>query len=61
MMMCNRDSIKDETSLKRLWVHEVSRVFSDRLVNDEDKTWFNDLIVELLYKKFGKGKVEKDK
>ena len=26
--------------LKRLWVHECMRVFSDRLINDEDKKLF---------------------
>ena len=28
------------TSLKRLWIHEVMRVFSDRLINEEDKNLF---------------------
>ena len=28
------------TSLKRLWLHEVMRVFSDRLINEEDKDLF---------------------
>ena len=23
-----------------LWVHEMTRVFSDRLINDVDKSWF---------------------
>ena len=27
-------------SLKRLWLHEVMRVFSDRLINEEDKELF---------------------
>lgn len=32
----------------RLWVHECSRVFYDRLINREDQMWFEDLVVELL-------------
>lgn len=28
----------------RLWYHENCRVFQDRLVNDEDRKWFVDLI-----------------
>lgn len=32
----------------RLWVHECSRVFYDRLINREDQIWFEDLVIELL-------------
>mgnify|MGYP007047485905 CR=1 FL=1 len=32
----------------RLWIHECSRVFSDRLINEDDKEWFRNLIMELL-------------
>lgn len=34
--------------MTKLWVHEVARVFHDRLVNDTDREWFYDLIQELL-------------
>lgn len=30
--------------LLRLWYHENVRVFSDRLINDTDRTWFDDLL-----------------
>lgn len=37
----------------RLWYHENCRVYQDRLVNDEDRHWFDDLlenkIVEFKY------------
>lgn len=32
----------------KLWVHEMSRVFADRLINDEDKDWFNTKMIEIL-------------
>lgn len=32
----------------RLWAHECSRVFYDRLINREDQQWFENLVVELL-------------
>ena len=30
--------------LMRLWYHENSRIFHDRLINDEDRQWFNNLL-----------------
>ena len=38
----------------RLWAHETCRVFHDRLVNIEDKTWFTELLVDLLHSTWGK-------
>ncbi len=37
----------------RLWVHESSRVFADRLINDIDQSWFKRLIMELVTVIFG--------
>lgn len=31
----------------KLWMHECLRVFHDRLINEEDKRWFTNLICEL--------------
>ena len=36
-----KEGVKRE-DMVRQWVHETSRVFSDRLVNDEDRKWFLD-------------------
>jgi dynein heavy chain, axonemal len=39
--------IKDVDGIIRLWIHECSRVFSDKF-NSDDKEWFNNLILELV-------------
>ena len=30
--------------LAKLWIHETSRVFHDRLINDSDRNWFMETI-----------------
>lgn len=39
-------SLKREQDFVKLWAYESSRVFSDRLVSNEDKNVFNDLLKE---------------
>ena len=39
--MASPKYLKDKDSLVRLWCHEGARVFKDRLVNDEDRNWFD--------------------
>ena len=50
MLMVRSYTIKEPEHMVRLWVHETSRVFHDRLINNEDRTWFNTLLIELLSK-----------
>ena len=35
--------------LLKLWAHECSRVFQDRLVNEADRTWFREQMVKLVF------------
>jgi len=44
--------VRDESAAARLWIHEVSRVFHDRLINTDDRQWFYDLIMELMSRHF---------
>lgn len=34
--------------MMKLWVHEACRVFHDRLINNEDKKWFTELVSDLV-------------
>ena len=38
--------------MSKLWLNEVLRVFSDRLINEEDKEWFIEASMDLLGKGF---------
>lgn len=42
----------DRPYVVRLWVHEVMRVFSDRLIDDKDRSWFLGYIKTLSPKHF---------
>ncbi|CAJ0934299.1 unnamed protein product, partial [Mesorhabditis belari] len=46
------DSIQGE-DLVRLWAHEALRLFQDRLVTDEERTWTDNLIDSTAEKYFG--------
>eukprot|EP00966_Prymnesium_polylepis_P277612 6414027-Prymnesium_polylepis.1 len=45
--------IKTEEELLALWKHECLRVFADRLVNHEDKAWFESAISDVIRSSFG--------
>ncbi|KAL4470156.1 hypothetical protein ABPG72_009081 [Tetrahymena utriculariae] len=45
-------SVNSLESLTKLWIHETSRVFADRLVNDEDRGWFKSQITSMVSRYF---------
>ncbi|XP_042305771.1 dynein axonemal heavy chain 1 isoform X2 [Sceloporus undulatus] len=48
ILMAEPAKIVDKLPLLRLWYHESCRVFRDRLVNEEDRTWFDDLMKDMM-------------
>ena len=39
VLLGNSTTVSDIDSMKRLWTHEVLRVYYDRLVDDADRKW----------------------
>ena len=52
ILMVKPVSIQSPETLARLWINESLRVFYDRLINNEDKKWFTQLIMELMVRQF---------
>ena len=52
ILMSKPASIKGPEDMAKLWLNETVRVFSDRLINDDDKNWFIEASMELLGKGF---------
>ena len=44
MLMNNVKVIEDEVQIVRSWVHENNRVFRDRLINDADRDFFDNIV-----------------
>ncbi|XP_041081390.1 dynein heavy chain 1, axonemal [Polyodon spathula] len=44
ILMADVTKTSDKQLLLRLWYHESCRVFQDRLVNEEDRSWFDELL-----------------
>lgn len=38
--LLRKESVSDKKTFVRVWVHEILRVFYDRLVDDDDREWF---------------------
>lgn len=53
ILLCNPATINSSESLTRLWIHEVYRVFYDRLTDDQDRNWFFGYVTLVVNKVFG--------
>jgi dynein heavy chain len=54
VLAANPKTTLEPADLIRLWVHENLRVFRDRLINDEDRAWFDGQL-RILIPKYFKG------
>ena len=59
MLQCSVDTANSVEKMFALWYHELERIFSDRLVNHEDREWFINT-ASSISKRFGEG-IEKGK
>ncbi|TMW64716.1 hypothetical protein Poli38472_011596 [Pythium oligandrum] len=48
VLMIKKENVASEDSLLKLWLHEEARVFRDRLVDAQDREWFNRACADLL-------------
>ena len=53
-MMTTSNCIREEADGVKVWIHEVSRVFHDRLNCEEDREWFYNLIIDISGRKLNK-------
>jgi len=49
VLMVHPKHLETRTKIIKLWAHESSRVFRDRLINEEDREWFNDAVLQQLH------------
>ena len=52
MLQADPGVTRDAHNVFRLFVHETQRVFHDRLVNGDDKAYFNQIMSEMASKHF---------
>ncbi|XP_051785909.1 dynein axonemal heavy chain 6 [Erpetoichthys calabaricus] len=52
ILQCEPGTVRDQKQIFRLFCHECQRVFHDRLINNEDKGYFNSILSEMAGKYF---------
>ena len=55
VLMMKPQAIPNKECLAKLWAHESLRVFCDRLIDDEDRKYFMDMIIDALKVQFKMG------
>lgn len=53
-MRADPKTVVQSSDVLKLWLHECDRVFADRLVNDEDRTWLRKTQAGILQKLFSR-------
>ncbi|XP_077865268.1 dynein axonemal heavy chain 12 [Saccoglossus kowalevskii] len=48
VLMVKKNAVENKRTFTRLWVHEVFRVFYDRLIDDADRQWLFDMTKTLV-------------
>jgi len=51
--MSTKENCNNKESFIKLWVHETMRIFADRLVEQEEKEFFLNLVNKNLMSNFG--------
>ncbi|XP_075946793.1 dynein axonemal heavy chain 6 [Anarhichas minor] len=52
MLQCEPSKVRHKSQIFRLFCHECRRVFHDRLISNQDKTYFNTIVSEMSSKYF---------
>jgi len=50
--MAKTQTLNRADKMIKLWVHETCRAFHDRLINNQDKLWFTELMVDIVKNSF---------
>ncbi|KAH6585966.1 hypothetical protein BASA50_000909 [Batrachochytrium salamandrivorans] len=52
VLLSRPETVSEPSKMIRLWLHETFRVFHDRLIDDEDRTWFYNHATNIINQNF---------